>query len=64
MTLLAILLKRRYFDRGISLRLAYATLGLLFANISIGGTLTHFAAPTVLMVAAKWHWDTLFIRGT
>ena len=57
MTLLAILLKRRYFDRGISRRFAYATLGLLFVNVSIGGTLTHFAAPPVLMVAAKWNWD-------
>lgn len=61
MTLLAILLKRRYFDRKISLKFAYATLGLLFVNISIGGTLTHFAAPPVLMVAAKWEWDTLFM---
>lgn len=42
MTLLAILLKRRYFDRAISQRLAYATLGLLFVNVSIGGTLTNF----------------------
>jgi Na+/H+ antiporter NhaD/arsenite permease-like protein len=61
MTLLAILLKRRYFDRKISLKLAYATLGLLFVNISIGGTLTHFAAPPVLMVASKWQWDTAFM---
>ncbi len=61
MTLLAILLKRRYFDRGISKRLAYATLGLLFVNVSIGGTLTHFAAPPVLMVAAKWNWDTAYM---
>jgi len=61
MTLLAILLKRRYFDRQISTKLAYATLGLLFVNISIGGTLTHFAAPPVLMVAAKWQWDTVFM---
>jgi hypothetical protein len=61
MTLLAILLKRRYFDRDISPRLAYATLGLLFVNVSIGGTLTHFAAPPVLMVAAKWQWDTVFM---
>lgn len=64
MTLLAILLKRRYFDRGISLRLAYATLGLLFVNVSIGGTLTHFAAPPVLMVAAKWQWDMAFMFTT
>lgn len=61
MTLLALLLKRRYFDQGISRKLAYATLGLLFVNVSIGGTLTHFAAPPVLMVAAKWNWDTAFM---
>lgn len=61
MTLLAIMLKRRYFDRGISIRLAYATLGLLFVNISIGGTLTHFAAPPVLMVSEAWDWNTSFM---
>ena len=61
MTLLAILLKRRYFDQGISQKLAYATLGLLFVNVSIGGTLTHFAAPPVLMVATKWNWGTEFM---
>jgi Putative Na+/H+ antiporter len=61
MTLPALLLKRRYFDRGISRKLAYATLGLLFVNISIGGTLTDFAAPPVLMVAGKWNWDTAFM---
>ena len=61
MTLVALVLKRRYFDRGISSKLAYATLGLLFVNISVGGTLTHFAAPPVLMVAAKWNWDTAYM---
>jgi Na+/H+ antiporter NhaD/arsenite permease-like protein len=25
--------------------------------VSVGGTLTHFAAPPVLMVAAPWNWD-------
>jgi len=61
MTLLALLLKRRYFDQGISQKLAYATLGLLFVNVSIGGTLTHFAAPPVLMVAAKWNWGLAYM---
>jgi len=61
MTLLALVLKRRYFDRGVSTRFAYATLGLLFVNVSIGGTLTHFAAPPVLMVATKWKWDAMFM---
>jgi len=61
MTLLSVVLKRRYFDQGISRRLAYATLGLLFVNVSIGGTLTHFAAPPVLMVAKTWDWNTPYM---
>lgn len=61
MTLLALVLKRRYFDRGISRKFAYWTLGLLFVNVSIGGTLTHFAAPPVLMVAGPWQWDTVYM---
>jgi hypothetical protein len=64
MTLLALLLKRRYFDRNIGKSLAYATIGLLFVNVSIGGTLTHFAAPPVLMVATPWKWDTYFMAST
>src|SRR5690606_12417280 len=42
----------------------YGALGVLFVNISIGGTLTHFAAPPVLMVAATWGWDTPFMAAT
>lgn len=61
MTLLALILKERYFNQGISRRCAYATLGLLFVNISIGGTLTHFAAPPVLMVASKWDWNLAYM---
>ena len=61
MTLAALMLRDRYFSRGLSNRLKYATLGMLFVNVSIGGTLTHFAAPPVLMVAAKWQWDTPFM---
>jgi hypothetical protein len=51
MTLLAILLKRRYFDREITKRLAYAMIGLLFVNVSIGGTPDSLRSPPVLMVA-------------
>lgn len=61
MTLAAILLRDGFFTNRLSTRLKYATLGVLFVNISIGGTLTSFAAPPVLMVAAKWHWDTVFM---
>ena len=43
------------------MNLRYATLGLLFVHISIGGTLTHFAAPPVVMVAGKWNWDMPFM---
>lgn len=57
MTISALLLAKKFYDRFPSKRFAYATLGLLFVNISIGGTLTHFAAPPVLMVASTWGWD-------
>jgi len=61
MTVTALLLKENFFDHSMSTRFRYATLGLLFVSISIGGTLTHFAAPPVLMVAAAWKWDTPFM---
>lgn len=61
MTICALLLARQLFALEPSRRLKYATLGLLFVNVSVGGTLTHFAAPPVLMVAAKWGWDTPFM---
>lgn len=61
MTVTAIVLYDTYFKTSVSLKFKYATLGLLLVNISIGGTLTHFAAPPVLMVASKWNWDTLFM---
>ena len=51
MTICALLLARQFYDLEPSTRLKYATLGLLFVNVSIGGTLTHFAAPPILMVA-------------
>lgn len=61
MTIGALLLAQRFYVLKPSTRLAYATIGLLFVNISVGGTLTHFAAPPVLMVAAPWGWDTAFM---
>lgn len=61
MTLAALLLRDRIFRAAVSLRLKYITLGVLFVNISIGGTLTHFAAPPVLMVASTWQWDLGFM---
>ena len=61
MTVTALLLKKNFFEGPMSTKFRYATLGLLFVNISIGGTMTHFAAPPVLMVAAPWNWDTAFM---
>jgi len=57
MTIAAVMLRDIIFSRNASSKLKYATLGVLFVNVSIGGTLTHFAAPPILMVAAKWGWD-------
>jgi hypothetical protein len=57
MTVTAIILLKNFYSKGeMSDKLKYATIGLLFVNVSIGGTLTHFAAPPVLMVASKWGW--------
>lgn len=59
MTICALILVEKFFKLQPSMALRYTTLGLLFVNISIGGTLTHFAAPPVVMVASHWKWDSL-----
>ncbi|BAL27336.1 putative Na+/H+ antiporter [Azoarcus sp. KH32C] len=63
MTLAALMLRDRLLCAPVSSSLKYATVGVLFVNISIGGTLTPFAAPPVLMVAAKWNWDIWFMMS-
>jgi predicted cation transporter len=60
MTLSVLILMDTLFDNT-SLKFKYMTLSLLLVNISIGGTLSSFAAPPVLMVASKWNWDTMFM---
>jgi hypothetical protein len=61
MTISALLLAKQFYVLHPSSRLKYATLGLLFVNVSVGGTLTHFAAPPVLMVAGPWKWDFAYM---
>lgn len=61
MTLAALMLRDRVFKVELPEYVKYVTIGVLFVNVSIGGTLTSFAAPPVLMVAAKWGWDTPFM---
>jgi hypothetical protein len=61
MTLAALILRDGFYAQPISSRLKYATLGVLFVNISIGGVMTPYAAPPVLMVAGTWGWDIGFM---
>ena len=58
MTLAALMIGAQFQELNPSARLRHATLALLFVNVSIGGTLTHFAAPPVVMVAGTWGWTT------
>jgi hypothetical protein len=61
MTICAVMLGREFYRLGPSPRFCYATLGLLFVNISVGGSLTNFAAPPILLVSGPWHWSTLYM---
>lgn len=64
MTLAALMLRDQVYSQPVSARLKYATLGVLFVNVSIGGTLTPYAAPPVLMVAGVWGWDITHMMST
>lgn len=61
MTLAALMLRDAYFRRPGQAGFKYMTLGVLFVNVSIGGVLTAYAAPPVLMVAHTFGWDTAFM---
>jgi len=61
MTLAALLLRDAYFRRHGQAGFKYMTIGVLFVNISIGGVLTAYAAPPVLMVANTFGWDTAYM---
>ena len=63
MTLAALMLAPQIFRPGIPEWLKYGALGVLFVNVSIGGTLTSYAAPPVLMVAGAWGWDSAFMAA-
>ena len=61
MTLAAVMLRDTSFQRIDDTRFKYFTLGVLFVNVSIGGVLTSYAAPPVLMVASAFGWDTAYM---
>jgi hypothetical protein len=64
MTIAALLVRQTLFVDGASSRLRYAAIAVLFVNVSIGGVLTNYAAPPVLMVAERWGWDTAHMAFT
>jgi hypothetical protein len=64
MTIAALMLAPLVFRPQVPERVKYFALGVLFVNVSIGGTLTSYAAPPVLMVASTWHWDSAFMLAT
>ena len=61
MTLAALMLRDGFYRHGLSRQLKYASLAVLFVNVSIGGTLTNFAAPPVLMAADAWGWSSHYM---
>lgn len=63
MTLAALMLRDRFFNQMIPPSMKYFTLAVLLVNVSIGGVLTSYAAPPVLMVADKWSWDIGFMSS-
>jgi hypothetical protein len=64
MTIAVIMLAPQVFRPDVPERMKYLALGVLFVNVSIGGTLTNFAAPPVLMVASTWNWTSAFMLAT
>lgn len=60
MTITALILKK-YLQPKNSRRFKYQTLATLFVNVSLGGALTPFAAPPIVMVMDPWKIDTSFI---
>ena len=61
MAIAALLLGEKFYSLNPSRKLRYVTLALLFVNISIGGFLTNFASPPIMMVAGVWQWDMVFM---
>jgi hypothetical protein len=63
MTIAALLLAPVIFRPEVPEPAKYLAIGTLFVNVSIGGTLTSYAAPPVLMVAGAWQWDSAYVFG-
>jgi hypothetical protein len=64
MTIAALLLAPIAFRAEVPEPPKYFAIGVLFVNVSIGGTLSAYAAPPILMVADTWGWSTAFMLTT
>jgi hypothetical protein len=64
MTLAALMLREHFLRGHLPQAFRYATIATLFVNVSIGGALTPYAAPPVLMVAGQWGWDVAYMLQT
>jgi len=64
MAISALLLSRQFYAHRPSKKLAYATIALLFVNVSVGGVLTHFASPAILILSHAWHWSNSYLMIT
>lgn len=64
MILTAVLLTKKFYDMRPSPKLSYASLGLLFTNVSLGGIITVFASPPALLAAHAWKWDSFYMFFT
>jgi hypothetical protein len=61
MALSAILLSKKFYPYAPSRNFSYATLGLLFANISVGGMLTSFSSRALFIVADRLDWNWVYM---
>ncbi len=61
MTVTALFLRDRFFNRRVSRRFKFMSFANLLVNVSIGGALTNFAAPPILMVRDAWGWSSNFV---
>jgi Na+/H+ antiporter NhaD/arsenite permease-like protein len=55
-TITALLLYRMIKKNEVPENFLYSAIAFLFVNVSIGGALTPYAAPPILMVARPWGW--------
>jgi len=60
-TIVALMLGQYFFPYTQNQKLKYFTLAVFLLNISLGGTLTHFSAPPIFIVAETWGITTPYI---